>query len=263
MAKMGFRINALLNVAGLFLVLAVNALANILPINGYNTGQVSGFYPNFFVPAGFTFGIWGIIYFLLIGFVCCGLFAAFGKFNEAAKTTIKKAGPYFLATCVLNAGWIVAWHYLYLELSLAIMVAFLLVLLRLYIAIRPMKNQMSFIYRLWTFHAFVVYLAWICVATIANVTALLVGVGWQGEPLSPQIWSMVMILIALVLGIFMVGKQKQPAFGFLLAWAFWGIYAKQSTESWAVGTTAGAAACFILSLTFTILIKSKKSAVSS
>jgi hypothetical protein len=61
----------------------------------------------------------------------------------------------------------------------------------------------------------------------------------------------------------MVGKQKQPAFGFLLAWAFWGIYAKQSTESWAVGATARAAACFILSLTFTILIKSKKSAVSS
>ena len=59
------------------------------------------------------------------------------------------------------------------------------------------------------------------------------------------------------------GLVKQPAFGFVLAWAFWGIYAKQSTESWAVGTTAGAASCFILSLTLTILIKSKKSAVSS
>jgi len=46
-------------------VILVNALANILPINGYNTGQVSGFYPNYFVPAGFTFSIWGIIYLLL------------------------------------------------------------------------------------------------------------------------------------------------------------------------------------------------------
>jgi hypothetical protein len=257
MNMMGSRLNALLNVAGLFLVLAVNALANILPINGYNTGQISGFYPNFFVPAGFTFGIWGIIYFLLIGFVFCSLFAAFGKFNEAAKTAINKAGPYFLATCVLNAGWIVAWHYLYLGLSLAIMVAFLLVLLRLYIAIRPMKNQMPFFYRLWTFHGFVVYLAWICVATIANVTALLVGVGWQGEPLSPQIWSMIMILVALVLGVFMVGKQKQPAFGFVLAWAFWGIYSAQSPESRMIGLTAGPAWAFIFSLTVTILIKSK------
>ena len=254
---MGFRVNALLNVAGLFLVLAVNALANILPINGYNTGQISSFYPNFFVPAGFTFGIWGIIYFLLIGFVFCSLFAAFGKFNESAKTTIKEAGPYFLATCVLNAGWIVAWHYLYLGLSLAIMVAFLLVLLRLYIAIRPMKNQMPFFYRLWTFHSFVVYLAWICVATIANVTALLVGFGWQGEPLSPEVWSMTMIVVALVLGVFMVGEQKQPAFGFVLAWAFWGIYSAQSPESKMIGFTAGPSLSFIFALTVAILIKSK------
>lgn len=255
---MGSRLNALLNVAGLCLVLAVNALANILPINGYNTGQVSGFYPNYFVPAGFTFGIWGIIYFLLIGFVFCSVFAAFGKFNAAAKAAINKAGPYFLATCLLNAGWILAWHYLYLGLSLFIMLAFLLVLVLLFLAIRPFKNEMPFFYRLWVYHPFLVYLGWISVATIANATALFVGIGWQGEPLSAQAWSIIMILIALLLGIFMVGRLKQPAFGFVLAWAFFGIYAKQSIESRSVGMMAGAAACFILSLTLTILFKSKK-----
>lgn len=254
---MNARLNALLNVLGLIIVLTVNALANILPINGYNTGQISALYPNYFVPAGFTFSIWGVIYLLLIGFVCCSLFAAFGKFNEAAKTAINKAGPYFLVTCLLNAGWIIAWHYLYLGISLAIMLAFLIVLLRLYIAIRPMKNQMPFFYRLWTFHAFVVYLAWICVATIANVTALLIGVGWQGEPLSPQIWSVIMILVALLLGIFMVGKQKQPAFGFVLVWAFWGIYSAQSAESRIIGFTVGPSLSLIFSLTVTILFRAK------
>ena len=260
---MGARLNALLNVFGLVIVLTVNALANILPINGYNTGQISGFYPNFFVPAGFTFGIWGIIYFLLIGFVFCSLFAAFGKFNAAAKTAIDKAGPYFLITCLLNAGWIVAWHYLYLGLSLAIMLAFLVSLILLFLSIRPIKNEMPFFYRLWVYHPFLVYLGWISVATIANVTALFVGIGWQGEPLSPQYWSIIMILIALLLGVFMVGRLKQPAFGFVLAWAFWGIYAKQATEAWAVGVTSGAAACFILSLTLTILFKFKKASNSA
>jgi len=255
---MGSKVNALLNVAGLCLVLAVNALANILPINGYNTGQVSGFYPNFFVPAGFTFGIWGIIYFLLIGFVCCSLFAAFGKFNESAKTAINKAGPYFLVTCLLNAGWIVAWHYLYLGLSLAIMLAFLVTLILLFTSIQRLKNEMPFFYRLWVYHPFLVYLGWISVATIANVTALFVGIGWVGGPLSAHSWSIIMIMVALLLGIFMVGRLKQPAFGFVLAWAFYGIYAKQSVESWGVGMTAGAAACFILSLTLTILFKFKK-----
>ena len=260
---MSAKLNALLNVLGLIIVLSVNALANILPINGYNTGQISGFYPNFFVPAGFTFGIWGIIYFLLIGFVFCSLFAAFGKFNEAAKAAINKAGPYFLITCLLNAGWIVAWHYLYLGLSLVIMIAFLVLLILLFMSIRPLKNKMPFFYRLWVYHSFLVYLGWISVATIANVTALFVGIGWLGGPLSPQTWSIIMILIALLLGIFMVGRLRQPAFGFVLAWAFWGIYAKQSTEAWNVGVTAGAAACFILSLTLTIQFKFKKSSPSA
>jgi len=256
------RLNAILNLLGLALVLSVNAMANILPINGYNTGQISALYPNYFVPAGFTFGIWGIIYLLLIGFVFCSLFAAFGKFNGTAKACIEKAGPYFLVTCILNAAWIVAWHYLYLGISLAIMLAFLVVLLRMYLAIRPMKNQMPFFYRLWVFHVFVVYLAWISVATIANVTALLVGVGWQGEPLSPQIWSMMMILLALLLGIFMVGKQKQPAFGFVLAWAFWGIYSGQHAGSKMIAFTAGPSFCLILSLTVTILFKVKSQSIS-
>jgi len=240
------------------MVLAVNALANILPINGYNTGQVSGFYPNYFVPAGFTFGIWGIIYFLLIGFVFCSLFSAFGNFNESARAAINKAGPYFLITCLLNAGWIVAWHYLYLGLSLVIMFAFLVTLIILFTSIQGFKNEMPFFYRLWVYHPFLVYLGWISVATIANVTALFVGIGWMGEPLSAQSWSIIMIMVALLLGIFMVGRLKQPAFGFVLAWAFYGIYAKQSLESWGVGMTAGAAACFTLSLTLTILFKFKK-----
>ncbi|MDD3853020.1 MAG: tryptophan-rich sensory protein, partial [Syntrophomonadaceae bacterium] len=42
----------------------VNALANILPINGVNTGQVSDSYPNLFAPTALTFAIWGLIYLL-------------------------------------------------------------------------------------------------------------------------------------------------------------------------------------------------------
>jgi hypothetical protein len=138
------------------------------------------------------------------------------------------------------------------------MLAFLVVLVMLFLAIRPFKNEMPFLYRLWVYHPFLVYLGWISVATIANATAVFVGVGWLGEPFSPQSWSNIMILIALLLGVFMVGRLKQPAFGFVLAWAFFGIYAKQSSVSWSVGMIAGTAACFILSLTLTILFKAKK-----
>jgi len=49
-------------------MIVVNALSNILPINGNNTGQVSNAYPNLFAPAALTFSIWGVIYFLLAAY---------------------------------------------------------------------------------------------------------------------------------------------------------------------------------------------------
>lgn len=247
-----------LNLLGFAVVLTMNALANILPINGYNTGQVSAFYPNYFVPAGFTFGIWGIIYLLLMGFVICSLLAALPSFPAQARNAIAKASPLFLLTCLLNASWIVAWHYLYLALSLAIMLAFLFTLIKLFLTLKVFKSELNLFYRFWIYHPFLVYLGWISVATIANTTALFVGIGWQGEPLMAQNWSIILIVVALLLGIIMVGGKKEPAFGFVLAWAFFGIYSSQLKEVPMVGYTAAVASSCILALTITILIKFKK-----
>ena len=249
------KVNAFLNLIGLVIVLAVNALANILPINGYNTGQISGFYPNYFVPAGFTFAIWGIIYLLLIGFVFCSFFSAFGRFDEAGKKAIDTLSPFFQITCLLNAGWIVVWHYLFLAASLIIMLVFLVVLIILYLRIKPFKLSMPSFHRIWIHHAFLVYLGWISVATIANTTALFVGFGWDGNPLSATTWSILMIVVAMVLGVFMVGRQKEPAFGFVLSWAFYGIYMGQHAASRAVSLTAAAGVCLVLALSFTILVR--------
>jgi hypothetical protein len=249
------KVDAFLNLIGLLIVLTVNALANILPINGYNTGQISGFYPNYFVPAGFTFAIWGIIYLLLIGFVFCSFFAAFGRFDEAGKKAIDALSPLFQISCLLNAGWIVVWHYLYLATSLLIMVCFLVLLILLFLRIKPYKLSMPVFHRIWIHHAFLVYLGWISVATIANTTALFVGFGWDGSPLSPETWSILLIIIAMVLGFFMVGRQKEPAFGFVLSWAFYGIYAGQHNDSRAVSLTAAVGVCLVLALSFTILIR--------
>ena len=257
-ASMHKKVQAFINLVLFVGMIGVNALANILPINGYNTGQVSAFYPNFFVPSGFTFSIWGIIYLLLGGFVITSVVSVFANINSSAQEVIKKASPIFQITCLLNAGWIIAWHYLYLEISLMIMLAFLVMLIKTYLRIQPLKTNFNFFIRLWIYHAFVVYLAWISVATIANITALCVGLGWQGNPFSAQLWAILLICVALLLGIFFVGKLKEPAFGFVLAWAFFGIYSGQIKASKDVGVVAAISVCLILALTITILIKNTK-----
>jgi translocator protein len=209
-------------------VIAVNALANILPINGYNTGQISAFYPNAFVPAGFTFSIWGIIYLLLLSYTIGFTFYSIkSQQHPKAFILIERINIYFLWTCVFNMSWIVAWHYLQIELSVLIMLLFLSTLIQLFLKSKIMAHDLNRTQRIILQTPFIVYLGWISVATIANITALLVAYKWTALNIAPAYWSATMILIAIVLAVLMLRKFKVVEFALVVAWALWGIYNAQ------------------------------------
>ena len=50
------------NLLSVVLALTVNILASALPLNGQNTGEISDRFKVLFVPAGYVFAIWGIIF---------------------------------------------------------------------------------------------------------------------------------------------------------------------------------------------------------
>lgn len=209
-------------------VIAVNALANILPINGYNTGQISAFYPNAFVPAGFTFSIWGVIYLLLFSYTIGYTYYTLKQQQfPKAFAFIERINIYFLLTCVFNMAWIVAWHYLQIELSVLIMLLFLSTLIQLFLKSKSMANDLNLTQRFILQTPFIVYLGWISVATIANITALLVAYKWTAFGIAPVYWSAAMILIAIILAMLMVKKFKVVEFTLVVAWALWGIYNAQ------------------------------------
>ena len=255
---MNVKMNAFLNLLGLALVIVVNALANILPINGLNTGQISGFYPNYFVPAGFTFGIWGIIYILLIGFVVFSIAISFGAGDAASDKIMQTVSFPFQITCLLNAGWILAWHYLQLGFSLVIMIGLLVFLCKIFLRIQKMERPSRTSYIFWLQQPFVVYLAWISVATIANATALLVGIGWQGGSIDPTFFSTAMILIGFILGVYFLIKFKQYSYAFVIAWALFGIYSNQINASKVVGYAALCSCSALLALSVIRLIDRRK-----
>lgn len=214
------------------LVIATNALANILPINGYNTGQISGFYPNYFVPAGFTFSIWGIIYLLLLNYSISNTYFSFKKqeFPEIKKY-LDAITPYYWFTCILNAGWILAWHYLQVVASVLIMLAFLFSLIKVFMIMQQEALTIKPLYNFLIKTPFSVYLGWISVATIANITALLVHIKWNGFGIDPIYWTILMITIAIVLGIYFIVQYKSIAYPLVLIWALWGIKAAQGSKN--------------------------------
>lgn len=231
-------VKVLLNWVALVGMLAVNALANILPINGYNTGQVSAMYPNRFVPAGFTFGIWSVIYILLIGFVVMSSWLRWRNPGQPADRLAGVLSPYFIGTCILNAGWILVWHYLQTTLSVLVMLGFLWLLIRIYLVLQPHRNTLTVAQHAWLYVPFVVYLGWISVATIANITAWLVGNAWSAWGIDQSWWSITMIVVAGLLGLIFIFRQKDAAYALVIAWALYGIYKGQQSNYPEVGRVA-------------------------
>jgi translocator protein len=241
-------------------VIAVNALANILPINGYNTGQISAFYPNAFVPAGFTFSIWGVIYLLLLSYsIGFTYYTLKQEQYPKAFAFIERINIYFLLTCVFNMSWIVAWHYLQIELSLVIMLLFLITLIQLFLKSNTIAPDLTLTQRFILQTPFIVYLGWISVATIANTTALLVAYKWTALCIAPVYWSASMILIALLLAVLMLKKFKAVPFALVVAWALWGIKASQgSVYPLIQSITTVSVACLFVMIAITLIKRDPK-----
>lgn len=223
--------NAYLTTIAFIATIAVNALANILPINGLNTGEVSALYPSLFTPAGITFSIWSVIYLLLLGYVVLQWFKSDAYvFAETAKL--------FWLSCLLNASWIFAWHYLRVSISVTIMLLLLITLAQLFLKVRKISMN-TVAEKIFVRLPFTLYFAWICVATIANISALLVSIQWPAFNIAHTTWAIIMMTTAALLGIFVTTKYRVAPFAIVIAWALFGIYVKwQGTDNYVIGYAA-------------------------
>ncbi len=215
-----------LNLFSLVLVLVVNFLANYLPLNGYNTGELSDIYPNLFVPAGLTFSIWGVIYLLLTVFII-SQFIKFNNLEVMKEEILNKIGYLFFITSLANAAWIFAWHYLFVFLSLLVMLVLLVSLIIIYrrldIGIKKYPNKLYYIFIL----PFSVYLGWITVATLANITALLVDINLYGGFINPIFWTIFVLIVGLIITLYTLLKRNDIAYSLVVVWAYIGIILKR------------------------------------
>jgi len=215
----------ILNLLAYLGTITANALANALPLNGVTTGGLSDKYPNLFVPAGITFSIWGVIYVLLGIFVVYQFIVV--KREGGSPLFVQLIGIWFVTSCLANVGWLLAWHYEMLALSLVVMVLLLVSLIFAYVRLEvghvgASQGERSFV------HApFSVYLGWITVATIANVTTLLVSVGWDGFGFADKWWAVLMIVAAVVLAIVAIVTRNDIFYALVIDWALVGIALKR------------------------------------
>jgi hypothetical protein len=244
-AERGDRRRALANVAAYGVMVAVNALANALPLFGVTTGAVSDSLPNLFVPAGATFAIWGPIYLLLGAFVVAGAADAWRPADRRAGF-VTRVGPFFVLSSAANAGWILAWHARLFPLSLLLMLALLGSLIAAYRRLGTGRTPAAATERWSVRLPFSVYLGWITVATIANVTAVLV---WAGFTPVPVASTVAVIALAVAVGVAMLVRHGDAAFAAVGAWALAGIVLKRAQAPevvWPVVVAAAAGAVLLI-----------------
>ncbi|MDO5446063.1 MAG: hypothetical protein Q4F31_10650 [Eubacteriales bacterium] len=205
-----------------FIMITVNSLSELLPIGYGNTSSISADYPSLFTPAGYTFSIWGVIYAFMLLFIVWQ-WAAPG-FGSAADWIITKTGLMFAVSCLMNTGWIFAWHYKKMGLSVLFILGLLvsLVLIQRVFLADPCKNMSCRIISI----GFDIYLGWIIAAAIANISVFLVSISWNGFGLSEVFWTCVVLLFGALIGSLPVIITGRYFTTFAVVWAYFGILVK-------------------------------------
>lgn len=218
----------------LIIVIGVNAAANILPINDLRTGQISDLYPTGFTPAGWVFRIWSLIYIGLLAFSIAALVGTAMVRRRAAAIA-----PWFLVNAAANVGWIFAWHYQHIGLSLVLTGLILapLIVITWKLRRRPRPGWGE---RVLIDVPFSLYFGWATTAALANLANWFYDLQSWPLGLAMDEWALVTVVIATAVYIWMTTVTRDLVYGAVFLWVAAGIYLRPEGIVESVQLTAAA-----------------------
>lgn len=224
---MKVKVSAFFNLLALLFHLAISTLTQMGILTNTNMAQMSAKYDTVFTPAGLTFSIWGLIYLGLISFCFYQLYKAFNnQKTDYSKQLTEKIGYLFIINNISTGLWLLAFLNEYLLISLLLMLIQLSTLILIHLRIYTNNSELSFQSKLLIHTPLSIYFGWISIATIANASAFLKSINWNGG-LDDSLWVVILISIATLLALFMVFIRKNIVFGFVVLWALYGIVLKR------------------------------------
>lgn len=205
------------------ITLIVNTLANALPINGLTTGEISDGFDVYFVPAGYVFSIWGLIYIGLIVFTVYQALPA-----QRQNPRLRAAGWWISLSGLANSAWIFLWHYQQFPLTVVAMLVLLASLIVTYLRLAAGRGTASTAEKWASRIPFSIYLGWITVATVANITAVLDFLQWNRFGIAAEVWMGIILAAVLAIAVVMNFTRRDVAYTLVLLWALAGIALKFS-----------------------------------
>jgi hypothetical protein len=213
------KLSQIITILATVITITINGLANALPLNGLETGEISDRFEIYFVPAGYVFSIWGLIY---LGLILYTVYQALPAQRD--NQTLAAIAPIYWVSSLANIIWLYLWHFEVFSLTLAAMLTILAALIIIYLKLRESSGQEKWLVRL----PFSIYLGWISVATVANFSQFLFYFNWNGFGVDGAIWAVIMLGVATILGLLMALRENDPFYVLVLIWAFAGIAVSQA-----------------------------------
>lgn len=243
-----------INIIAFVLTVTVNALAGSTTLlGGKNTAAISDANPTLITPAGYVFSIWGIIYLLL------GVFVVYQALpSQQGNGYQNRIGWLFILSSVVNIVWLFLWQFEFLSLSVILMFLLLATLISIYLRLGIGKSIVKITEKMAVQLPFSVYLGWITIATIANVSVTLVSVNWDGFGVSADIWATLVVVVALVITLLVIFTRRDIGYALVIIWALAGIAVKQSANQTIVMLTEISVVIIAITLAATILLVKPK-----
>lgn len=216
------------NLIMLLLVFLFNFLTGTGRINDLSQADISAMFPTKITPAGFAFSIWGVIYTLVLITVLLMLY----KHKEKKMSeVIHGVGWWFNLSSLANILWTLTFSYLKLPLSTVLIAVLLVSLVMILINLSKLGLKLNSIFTL----AFGLYSGWVMIATVVNIAASLVQVGWSGLGLSEAMWANIILVVALGIVFLVTYRITNVIIPLPVAWAYFAIFKAEGSKVALIG----------------------------
>ena len=236
----------LASIVGAFVV---NVLSNIFPLNGMSIGEISNtlFKDVLIIPANYAFIIWGLIY---LGLFALGIYQFLPSQKE--DPDLRKTGYLLVIASIAQCIWVYLFLSRFFVVSILAMLAILVPLIMIHKRLEIGQKRVSKNKKLCLHYPISIYLGWISVATIVNVACALYFDNWNGWGMTGEIWTVIMLLAAMVISSFMIINYQDVAYSGVTVWALVAIAVKHG-DNFLIRNTA---LCLAILLMFLIFMKS-------
>ncbi|MBC8034374.1 MAG: tryptophan-rich sensory protein [Chitinophagaceae bacterium] len=206
-----------ITLAAILLNIVLGGVLNATAAPGRSIADITYLYNSLFVPAGYAFAIWGVIYLAHLLYGIVQLLPA-----QRVKDGYDRLNGGMIVINLLGLTWQVVFRSN--KIGISVLIIAIMLITGVVLFIRSIKAAQTAGYNKWIVVPFSLFLGWISVATIANFSTWLLALGWHGGSIGEETWTIVFLAIALLLAAYISIRFTDVIYPLVITWSTYALW---------------------------------------